>query len=107
MNRREFLKLSMATGAASYLATSPLGALSRAFAATQGPGLSDPAMQPKFANAVPNALDPGFIYDTSKGKIKTLSRHLFSILRPFICRSSRQIHLIVSHLRYYIPRGYS
>ena len=70
MNRREFLKLSMATGAASYLATLPLGSLSRAFAATQGPGLSDPALQPKFATAVPNALDPGFIYDTSKGKIK-------------------------------------
>ena len=42
----------------------------RAWAATQGPGLSDPAMQPKFANYVPNALDPGFIYDTSKGQIK-------------------------------------
>jgi FtsP/CotA-like multicopper oxidase with cupredoxin domain len=27
-------------------------------------------MQPKFAAAVPNALDPGFIYDTSKGSIK-------------------------------------
>jgi len=39
-------------------------------AVTQGPGLSDPAMQPKFVNAVPNALDPGFVYDTSKGKIK-------------------------------------
>jgi FtsP/CotA-like multicopper oxidase with cupredoxin domain len=30
-------------------------------------GLSDPALQPKFATAVPNALDPGFIYDTGKG----------------------------------------
>jgi FtsP/CotA-like multicopper oxidase with cupredoxin domain len=39
-------------------------------AATQGPGLSDPALQPKFTNHVPNALDPGFIYDTAKGKIK-------------------------------------
>jgi FtsP/CotA-like multicopper oxidase with cupredoxin domain len=47
-----------------------LGALSRAFAATQGPGLSDPALQPKFTNPVPNALNPGFIFDTSKGKIK-------------------------------------
>ena len=43
---------------------------SAALLATQGPGLSDPAMQPKFTNAVPNALDPGFIYDTSKGSIK-------------------------------------
>jgi FtsP/CotA-like multicopper oxidase with cupredoxin domain len=70
MNRREFLKFSLATGAASYLATTQFGMLSRAFAATQGPGLSDPFLQPKFANAVPNALDPGFIYDTSKGNIK-------------------------------------
>jgi len=70
MNRREFLKLSLATGTASYLATTQFGMLSRAFAATQGPGLSDPALQPKFMNAVPNALDPGFIYNTTKGKIK-------------------------------------
>jgi hypothetical protein len=44
--------------------------LSRAFADTQGPGLSNPSSQPKFTNAVPNALDPGFIYNTKKGKIK-------------------------------------
>jgi FtsP/CotA-like multicopper oxidase with cupredoxin domain len=44
--------------------------LPKAFGVTQGPGLSDPALQPKFANAVPNALDPGFIYNTRKGKIK-------------------------------------
>jgi spore coat protein A len=31
--------------------------------------LSDPAFQPKFMNAVPNALDPGFIFNTKKGKI--------------------------------------
>jgi FtsP/CotA-like multicopper oxidase with cupredoxin domain len=42
----------------------------RAFAVTQGPGLSDPAAQPKFMNAVPNALDPGFIFKANKkGKI--------------------------------------
>jgi FtsP/CotA-like multicopper oxidase with cupredoxin domain len=41
------------------------------FAATQGPGLSDPALQPKFTEIVPNALDPGFIYDLGKAnKIK-------------------------------------
>jgi spore coat protein A len=70
MNRREFLKLSLATGTASYLATTQFGMLSRTFAATQGPGLSDPASQPIFEAFVPNALDPIFIYDTSKGKIK-------------------------------------
>jgi FtsP/CotA-like multicopper oxidase with cupredoxin domain len=57
-------------GASAYITTSQLGKFTRAFAATQGPGLSDPASQPKFANAVPNALDPGFIYNTSKGSIK-------------------------------------
>jgi FtsP/CotA-like multicopper oxidase with cupredoxin domain len=51
------------------LALSWLGS-NEVFAVTQGPGLSDPAMQPKFVAAVPNALDPGFIFDTSKGKIK-------------------------------------
>jgi spore coat protein A len=70
MHRREFLKLSLATGTASYLATTQFGMLSRAFAATQGPGLSDPEIQPKFAAFVPNALDPGFIYNIKKGKIK-------------------------------------
>ncbi len=68
-SRREFLKLSAAASAAFYLNTK-FGFMRRAFAATQGPGLSDPSMQPKFASAVPNALDPGFIYNTRNGKIK-------------------------------------
>jgi FtsP/CotA-like multicopper oxidase with cupredoxin domain len=33
-------------------------------------GLSDPAFQPKFEEVVPNALDPGFIFDTSSGRIR-------------------------------------
>lgn len=65
--RRDFIKLGGATAAAAMMAKIRL---MRTFAATQGPGLSDPAMQPKFANAVPNALDPGFIYNPKKGKIK-------------------------------------
>ena len=68
MTRRQLLKAGMIGGAGLMLPWK--FKLPRAFAATQGPGLSDPALQPKFANAVPNALDPGFIYDTSKGKIK-------------------------------------
>jgi FtsP/CotA-like multicopper oxidase with cupredoxin domain len=32
--------------------------------------LSNPELQPLFTNPVPNALHPGFIYDTSKGSIK-------------------------------------
>ena len=80
LTRRDFLKLTGATAGAGAAATlypgiGALGAVTRpgytarALAAAQGPGLSDPAMQPKFVNAVPNALDPGFIYDTSKGSI--------------------------------------
>ena len=68
VSRREFLKLTGASAGA--LAAMRYGFVRGAFAVTQGPGLSDPALQPKFAEAVPNALDPGFIYDTSKGHIK-------------------------------------
>jgi FtsP/CotA-like multicopper oxidase with cupredoxin domain len=59
--------MSGAAGVGFYLLRSRVF---RTLAVTQGPGLSDPAVQPMFANEVPNALDPGFIYDTSKGKIK-------------------------------------
>ena len=66
--RRDFLKL---TGAAGVTAALPFSRwVAKARAAGLIPGLSDPAIQPKFTEAVPNALDPGFIYDTSKGKIK-------------------------------------
>ena len=39
-------------------------------AATAAAGLSDPSLQPKFVNNVPDALSPGFIYNTSRGKTK-------------------------------------
>jgi FtsP/CotA-like multicopper oxidase with cupredoxin domain len=68
-NRRQFIKYSGLAGA-GLLAQSKLGWVRTVFAATQGPGLSDPALQPKFANPVPNALHPAFLYDTSRGKIK-------------------------------------
>ena len=68
VSRRQFLKIG--GGAAAAVMMSRQFKFMRAFAATQGPGLSDPAMQPKFANLVPNALDPGFIYDTYRGNIK-------------------------------------
>jgi FtsP/CotA-like multicopper oxidase with cupredoxin domain len=77
ISRRDFFKLTAATGVGLAVATTPalgrqrsIGGLQRVFAATQGPGLSDPALQPKFANAVPNALDPGFIFDTGDGAIR-------------------------------------
>ncbi len=80
LTRRDFVKLTGATAgagvAASFLpGVGPLGAVTRpgytarAFAAARRPGLSDPAAQPLFHTIVPNALDPGFIYDTKKGKI--------------------------------------
>ena len=66
--RRDFLKL---TGAAGVAASLPLSTwIARARAEGLIEGLSDPALQPKFTEYVPNALDPGFIYDTSRGKIK-------------------------------------
>jgi spore coat protein A len=79
ISRRQFFKLTAATGVGLAISGTAVQSsrrgpfrfgVQRAFAATQGPGLSDPAMQPKFSATVPNALDPGFIYDTSKGKIK-------------------------------------
>jgi FtsP/CotA-like multicopper oxidase with cupredoxin domain len=68
VSRREFLKLSGASAGA--LAALRYGFLGRAFAADLGPGLSDPFLQPKFANEVPDALHPSFIYDTTKGSIQ-------------------------------------
>ena len=40
----------------------------RARAATAAPGLSDPALQPKFVNLVPDALAPTFKYDLKGGR---------------------------------------
>jgi spore coat protein A len=68
MTRRQILKAGMIGGAGLMLPWK--FKLPKAFAITQGPGLSDPALQPKFENAVPNALDPGFIFDTGDGAIR-------------------------------------
>ena len=68
MSRRQVLKAGLYGGAALMLPWR--FRLRSAHAATQGPGLSNPYIQPKFENVVPNALDPGFVYDTSKGYIK-------------------------------------
>ena len=65
-SRRRFIQGTTVLGAASLMPRW----VRKAWAETQGPGLSDPAIQPKFTNPVPNALHPGFIYDTSKGTIK-------------------------------------
>jgi len=65
ITRRQFLKLSAAFGGSALLASRFRG-LDRALAAYAAPGLSDPALQPKFANPVPDALAPGFKFQ-SKG----------------------------------------
>jgi len=68
MNRRRFIKMGGISVAAAY-ASGRLG-LARALAVSAAPGLSDPELQPKFANPVPDALAPGFIYrpDPSTGE---------------------------------------
>ena len=69
MKRREFLKLSAAAGAGAAL-SSKLSFAKWILAAPAAAGLSDPAMQPKFVNTVPNALDPGFIFQSPNNKYK-------------------------------------
>ena len=68
ISRRDFLKISALMGASTYFTTSRLGSFARAFAAAQITGLSDPAAQPKFVNAVPNAADPAFSFNGKKNK---------------------------------------
>lgn len=72
VTRRDFVKLSAASGASAWL-TANVGYTARAFAAMQETGLiglSIPGSQPMFEARVPNALDPGFLYDTSHGTVK-------------------------------------
>ncbi|MCL7451998.1 MAG: multicopper oxidase domain-containing protein [Anaerolineae bacterium] len=73
VSRRQFLKLSAATGAGlavpwsiSRSGSAKVGAI-RAQAAALIAGLSDPALQPKFVNPVPDALHPSFIYTPGAG----------------------------------------
>jgi hypothetical protein len=68
IDRRQFLKLTAATGADLAVPWSisrrgsgvPRGL--RAAAMPAAPGLSDPALQAKFVEYAPNALDPGFLF---------------------------------------------
>ena len=66
MKRRDFSKIIAAAGAGAMIPWHKLRA-------TAFPGLSDPALQPKFATPVPDALAPSFKYDArnvNKGKYK-------------------------------------
>jgi FtsP/CotA-like multicopper oxidase with cupredoxin domain len=75
--RREFLKLGGATAAAYALTRNRL--LRLAFAEPLAMGLSDPALQPKFVEYVPNALDPGFIFETQASGPLTWPGRTFEI----------------------------
>jgi spore coat protein A len=59
--RREHLRLMGGVGVA--VAGAPLLQMTEAGAASLARKLSDPALQPKFAELVPNALDPGFLFE--------------------------------------------
>ena len=65
--RRQFLKGTLAAGAGVMLAPG-LSWGQRAAAVPAAAGLSDPALQPKFVNSVPNAADPAFSYKGKKNK---------------------------------------
>jgi FtsP/CotA-like multicopper oxidase with cupredoxin domain len=58
LTRRDFAKLSAVAGGALALP----GWARRASGDVLAPGLSDPALQPKFVHTVPNPLDPGFLF---------------------------------------------
>lgn len=61
ITRRQVLKAGLVAGAGMMM---PLRFLSpKVFAAMAIPGLSDPVLQPKFEEMVPDALSPGFIYE--------------------------------------------
>jgi FtsP/CotA-like multicopper oxidase with cupredoxin domain len=57
----------LSQGASAILPPALIGT-TRAGAIPAAVGLSDPALQPKFVNAVPNAADPGFSYKGKKNK---------------------------------------
>jgi spore coat protein A len=75
VNRRDFLKLSGVAGAGAFISTRT-GILRRILRAPFAEGLSDPAMQLKFVNAVPNALDPSFVFNSPNNKYKIAMQEL-------------------------------
>jgi spore coat protein A len=68
VTRRQFVKVSAASGAVVYL--NLLEGLDLAGAAPTAAGLADPALQPKFSTLAPNALDPSFIFRSPNNKYK-------------------------------------
>jgi spore coat protein A len=64
MKRRDFIKISGVVGAGLMVPRFNR----RAIAAPAATALSDPALQPKFVETVPNALDPSFMFAPTRGK---------------------------------------
>ena len=60
MSRRQLLKAGLYGGAGLMLPWKFFP--NKAFAVPAAAGLSDPALQPKFVELAPNALDPGFLF---------------------------------------------
>jgi FtsP/CotA-like multicopper oxidase with cupredoxin domain len=78
LSRRDFIKLSgVSAGAAFYF--NALGGWGRAYAAPLAAGLSDPALQPKFVELAPNALDPGFLFKDLNANGGPVQRPNFSL----------------------------
>ncbi len=67
VSRREFFKIAGATSAAMMIARMRWAGV---LAAPAAAGLSDPALQPKFVNLVPDALSPGFKFTAKNNKYK-------------------------------------
>lgn len=59
MTRREIVKAGLVAGAGMML---PWHVNTKVYAAILADGLSDPALQPKFVEMAPNALDPNFLF---------------------------------------------
>jgi len=75
--RRDFLKVSGAAGVTAALPFSRWVAKARAVPLAAG--LSDPALQPKFVELAPNALDPGFLFKDLNVDGKPAQKPNFSI----------------------------
>ena len=81
-SRREFIALSAKTTLALGVASALPGSVLRAVRAGAIPliaGLSDPALQPKFVELAPNALDPSFLFKDLNENGGPVQRPDFSI----------------------------
>jgi FtsP/CotA-like multicopper oxidase with cupredoxin domain len=87
INRRDFVKLSTLAGGGLAVP----GWAGRVFAEALAPGLGDPALQPKFANPVPNALAPAFHYQPDEtGRFRVSLRETRQET-GFVARNGRRL----------------